>query len=211
MIASKDSVCEAYFKQQAEQLNTLKLNSKIKIKNAYTIEESETESVYPLLEYVKGNHVTSEKAEITSFFIKDRVGDFINALEINQEYTFHIIVRCYEIIENGNVGIRFENKKGVAVYGTNTFLTGNESKVEMRAGKTLEIVFRATIPELLADEYLITIAITDGIQEKFEVVTWLNNIAKINILNESKNDVIVNMNSSINIIEYRTQDVRYSK
>ncbi len=205
---NKAEVCEQYFANQIQKQNS---NISEKICNQKfdkIIEKQGTSNIFPKIQSTNGNDIFSEKLQLVSFYIKDELGNKVNALEVDKNYSFHLISKNLTDIENAIFGVRLETIKGIKVYGANTFLSGAERTVALKKDTYTEVIFFVKLPKIIRGEYLITIAIIEGSQKEHKVLTWLNSISSVHIVNNGICDTLFEMDCKIEEIIYSEKNVQ---
>ncbi len=145
------------------------------------------------------------QAEIVSFFIKDNSNGITSALEVEKEYTFHIVANFRADIENVIFGFILENLKGIQILGLNSFICG-KIKCSANAGVLYEAVFKLLMPKIQKGEYLISPAVASGTQKEHVMLCWYHNLQKVRIENEGYNISLIELDSKVEIIKRGVQE-----
>lgn len=70
------------------------------------------------------------------------------------------------------IGFKVKNRLGLGVFGDNTDLSFRDNPVPTPAGKLCVATFDFTMPRLPSGEYMLDVAISDGVQENNRMLNW---------------------------------------
>lgn len=212
-IGEANAVCERYMSAQIERNNeqNAKILSEMTLNDSNEeIEKNNLKVSFPKININKSEAITETgKAEILSFYIKNKKGEITKLIKAENEYTFGIVAKFNEQLQQVLFGFELENLKGVRVFGINNFM---ENKVigHIDTDKIYEVSFTLKIPKLCKGEYLVTVAVATGTQENHIVHLRLHNYETIYVENEGYNIALIELDANTKIREYVSENVSIS-
>ena len=199
MFGDKDKVCEAYFSDQIKARNLLSEQANVDNKNKIMISKVfNREITFPNI-IIKNRMVQSEKVEIKSIFIKDDNNNMVNYLKGGEVYSAHIVAEFFEAMNN----------KGIQILSINSFISNNESTVNIETEGIIEAEFKFKLPIIQKGEYLISPAVAQGKQSEHIMLTWLQNASSIVIDNDGYNLSLIEIENKTEIREYERKNVEF--
>ncbi|MDU1006483.1 ABC transporter ATP-binding protein [Clostridium butyricum] len=209
MFGDKDKVCEAYFSDQIKARNLLSEQANVDNKNKIMISKVfNREITFPNI-IIKNRMVQSEKVEIKSIFIKDENNNMVNYLKGGEVYSAHIVAEFFEAMNNIIFGFIVENNKGIQILSINSFISNNESTVNIETEGIIEAEFKFKLPIIQKGEYLISPAVAQGKQSEHIMLTWLQNASSIVIDNDGYNLSLIEIENKTEIREYERKNVEF--
>lgn len=204
-------VCEAYLSMQIEENNRQKqkLVDQIQNENAIDAAKQTDKALFRRLNLSKENQVSSSgKAEIISFFIRDKEGNDVNVLGVEKEYTFGVVAKFHEDIKNALFGFELENTKGAKLFSINNFLSDRVLE-EAKKDSIYEASFSIVLPRLCAGEYLVSPSLASGNQNNHVVHMRLHNYMLITIDNEGYNLSLIDLDTKTDLKEYMEEQIEF--
>ncbi|OYP07755.1 hypothetical protein CG709_09695, partial [Lachnotalea glycerini] len=136
----------------------------------------------------------TKQGEILSFYIKNEKGQEVMVLPTEQSYTFGMLVKFNENIDNVLFGFEMENVRGVKLFSVNNFLT-NEVLQNVKVGELYEVSFELRLPRICTGEYLVSPSLAAGSQDSHVVLERIHNYLKITIDNDGYNLSIIDLDT----------------
>ena len=197
-------VCEAYLSMQIEENNRRKaeLVDKLVVDNVAEGEIVKNRVYFPRINRDRSANITSTgKAEILSFYINNEKSENVTVLKTKNTYTFGIVVKFHEEIENALFGFEMENTKGTKLFSVNNFLSDCVLKNAV-PGLIYEVQFEIELPRICTGEYLISPCVAAGNQDNHVVHERLHNFMLITVDNDGYNLSILELETATKIIEH---------
>lgn len=202
-------VCEAYLRMQIEENNRKKADivNHLVLDNFGNSTAATEKCVFKKIKTDSvANVTTTGKAEMLSFYIKNKEEQDVSVLKPLEKYTFGIVTRFTEAVDNVLFGFELENTKGTKLFSINNFL---EDKVLKKAvpGKIYEARFQLELPKICAGEYLISPCVASGSQNNHLVHVRLHNYMMITVDNEGYNLSIIDLDTDVEMVEHKEEEV----
>lgn len=154
----------------------------------------------------KSSLLESDKVKIESVFITDERQGIVQHIEVERQYSFHVVVNLREDMDELIVGVVAENNKGIPLYDFNNYI--NSGKViKARKGQYIEVIFQFTLPRIMKGEYLISAAVAQGTQDEHIMLTWLHGVAHIEVLNPGYNSSYIEIPAIVMHNVYNAESV----
>ncbi len=202
-----DKVCDLYMDMKRKDMNALCTESSCN-DIQYLIGNDKNNSVRFPKVTCKESGIQSEQLQIQSVFITDSNGNTVNVLEVDNDYSFHVVLNLKENMDELIVGIVVENNKGIPLYDINNYI--NSGKViRGKQGQIIEVEFDFKLPRLMRGNYLISAAVAKGTQEKHIMLTWLHGVQNLEIVNHGYNSSYIEIPSTINYNLYESEKVEF--
>lgn len=201
----KQTVCSMYINKKIEEMNTNNINY---TKDSYTIQnlDIQNKKIYQKLNF-NGESIKNKDVEILSFYILDENENKTNELEVLSKYKVTIVSKFNKEKENIIFGYSLESNKGIPVIGMNTFINNQEKTFNIEGNQIIECSFEFILPKIMKGEYLISPAIAQGNQDNHKILTWLHNCEKITIINDGYNISMIHLDSEIDIVALKEEQV----
>lgn len=203
-------ICERYMSAQIDRTNIE--NQKILAQMKAEGNENVTGKYYEKHSFTRLNienaaAITSNgTAEILSFYVKDSKGNETRLVKTCEEYTYGVVAKFHEKAEHVIFGFELENTKGIRLFGINNFMQ-NKYIGSVVPGKIYEVTFRLTLPKVHKGEYLVTPAVSAGVQENHVVLERIHNCQTIVIDNDGFNIAMLELDAVTEILEYEEENV----
>ncbi len=208
----KTDVCEKYLSFQLE-LNNSENEQTIDLYDSEKHDSYQTISsnvVFPDNAKASDKDIVSEKIKILSFFIKDNKGNITKNIITQNKYSFHIVAQSFEDLKNVIYGFTMEDRKGIPIFTTNTFIESESKVLDNLKDNIYEVRFEIDFPKIHSGEYLISPAIAVGTQDVHKILTWLHNKEMITIENNGYNLAMLELTTEISINLYDKEKVTFA-
>ena len=205
MFADSETVCDMYMDMKRKDMNEMRaetVHSGSRYLTANIVGDTVT---FPRITW-KNSGIQSDKVDILSFFVLDDAQNFVNSLEVDQNYSFHVVVRLNEDLKELIVGLVVENNKGIPLYDLNNYI--NSGKVICgKKNETIEVIFWIKLPRIMKGEYLVSTAVAQGTQEEHVMLTWLHGVQTLEIINMGYNSSYIELPAEVHYNKYKSDQV----
>ena len=157
--------------------------------------------VFPRIHW-KNSAIESDKIQIVSFFLTDHHQQTVNYMQVDNNYSFHVVVRLMEDMEELILGVVMENNKGIPLYDFNNYI--NSGKViRGKRNQYIEVIFGFKLPRIMKGTYLAAAAVAQGTQEEHVMLSWLHGVQQIEVINPGYNSSYIEIlaDTTCNIYE----------
>ena len=202
------SICDMYMDEKRK--NNVYVSGHIKDekkKGDMFVYELDEERKYPVLEHVE-DRFQNDKVAIRSVFFTDEDGEYANTHYVDCRYHAHIVIECFEDMDDIIVGFVVESKKGLPMFDMNNFINRQEV-FSGKAGQVLEIVFDYKLPRVLNGVYLIGASVAQGTQSKHEILTWLHAVRQLEIVNAGYNSSYIEIPGNITVYSNKKENAYF--
>lgn len=134
--------------------------------------------------------------QILSCFINDENQKVVHNLVVDKIYHCHVVVDFKEPINNVIVGISLENAKGLPLMGFNNYVS-SDKVFNVEKPLVMDVTFSFQMPRLIKGEYVISPAVAKGNPYVNEMLSWLNYVAKYNVINNGYNSAIIEVPAEV--------------
>ncbi len=155
---------------------------------------------FPKIQYTNESILNNE-VEILSAFVTDCFGKRVAACEAEKKYVLSIIFKSEIEIQHCIAGFVMETVKGLWVINCNSISSGKEQPFHVNAGSLNRIDFEFEMPKIVNGDYVIGVAVSEGDETNFKVLTWLYGVLYIQITNVGNNDGILHLDADVSIYE----------
>ena len=173
------------------------------IGEGYRIEKFEL-GKYPPITYTNESTL-SEDVEIVSVFILDSEGQIVTECEVNHKYSVNIIFSSKIDIPSCIAGFVLETVKGLWVINTNSIINGQETGFKVTKDTLNRVEFHFIMPSIMNGDYVLGVAVSEGIEESYKVFTWLYHVLYVRIKNTDRSAAVINVPTEIKIFEHATE------
>lgn len=202
----KNKVCTEYHATLLKK-NNLLFRQVINPKKI-DIECGKSEKTFPKIQIKEGD-VLSEELEIKSFFICDKEENITTNLLVNERYGIHVVCKSKKEFKNSIFGITLENSKGIVVAAFNSYVNNAQSSIMLKKNTITDVALDFYLPKIQKGEYLMSVAIAEGIQESHKNITWLYNNLKILVDNPSYNVSLYEFDINFSVVELLENKVTF--
>lgn len=201
MVGDSVEVCNAYSnsileKRAAEYENTAEEPSST---TSYQIGKFDLEN-YPSISYTNES-ILSDAVQIIATFITDKSGNIVTECNVNEDYCVNIIFSSKKEISSCIAGFVLETIKGLWVINTNSIINGKETGFHVSKDKMNRVEFHFTMPSIMNGDYVMGVAISEGSEEAYKVLTWLYHVLYVRINNTARNSAVIDVPTEIKIFE----------
>lgn len=179
-------------------------------RNSFTVEKSDNHGeyvddeqvvdweFYPPIDFAKESKLNDDITIKAAFFL-DEEGDLTTELCAGEKYRFVQVFDSQITIEKCITGFVVETLKGLWVINSNTSISDKKKTFFVNANTRVRTEFDFVMPALLQGEYIVGTAVSAGEIEDFEILTWLYQVLKINIVNNGANSAMIDIVPNIAI------------
>lgn len=202
MFGDSVEVCNAYtnslLSQQVSELKDLENE------NGGIIETLVKED-YPAINW-SSESIIDEEVKIVSCYIEDT--NKKKVLECNplMDYSIVVVFKSKRKIRNCIVGFVLETQKGLWIINSNSKICGEQKTYEISENSINKVEFKIRMPQLISGEYIIGVAVSEGRENQFEVITWLYNVLAVSIVNTGNNSALLDVATEIKISSRKEQE-----
>ena len=136
---------------------------------------------------------------IQSAYFLNVKGDITTELYAGEVYRFIQIFDTKIKIEKCITGFVLETLKGLWMINSNTSISDKQKTFIVDENSRVRSEFEFVMPSLMQGEYLVGTAVSVGEIEDFEVLTWLYQVLKVNIINRGANSAMIDIAPNIAI------------
>lgn len=155
---------------------------------------------FPEIQYTNES-ILNASVKILSAFVTDSNGERVSACHAGETYTLSIIFHSDNEIRNCIAGFVMETIKGLWIINCNSIGCGNKQPFQVCAQSMNRVDFEFEMPQIVNGDYVIGVAISEGNQLNFKVLTWLYGVLYLQITNVGNNDGILRLNADVSIYE----------
>ncbi len=200
-----DKVCDMYMDMKRMGMNEQNLGEVDYAYEHFVSEFADEKVKFPSISY-KGSAILSEKVEIISAFAMDESGKITNSFVVDKHYSFHVVARLKQDLENLIFGVVVENNKGIPLYDFNNYI--NDGRViRGKSGEIVEAVFEFVLPRIMKGSYVLSAAIAQGAQDNHLMLTWLHGVGELEINNTGYNSSYIEIPAKIKQKTYKSEQV----
>lgn len=190
-----DLVCDMYMDMKRQDMNkgNIGINHEFSQYLDGTIQNQYV--TFPKIQW-KNSSIESEKVRIESMFLVDDSQQMVNYMQVENRYSFHVLVQLLEDMDELIIGVVVENNKGIPLYDFNNYI--NSGKVMRgRKGQYIEAVFSFKLPRIMKGTYVVAAAVAQGTQDEHVMLTWLHGVQQIEVINPGYNSSYIEIPASI--------------
>lgn len=201
MVGDSVEVCNAYSNSILERrARDFEKEQPEDIQNtSYHAEKFKMEE-FPPISYTNES-ILNEDVVIRSVFITDADGSMTTECNVNQDYCVNLIFSASRNIQSCIAGFVLETVKGLWVINTNSILNGGQTGFEVQAGGLNRVEFHFRMPSIMNGDYVMGVAVSEGTEESYKVLTWLYHVLYVRVNNTAKNSAVIDVPTDIKIFE----------
>ncbi len=207
MVGDSVEVCNAYsnsiLEKRAEEFEKCKEELQAADPgtdgNAYPINRFEVED-YPTISYTKES-ILCDDVKIISAFLTDAEGKRVTECEPYHKYSVNLIFSSAREISSCIAGFVLETVKGLWVINTNTAINGRETGFRVEKDGMYKVEFHFTMPSVMNGDYVLGVAVSEGTEDSYKVLTWLYHVLYVRINNAARNSAVIDVPTEIRIFE----------
>jgi teichoic acid transport system ATP-binding protein len=155
---------------------------------------------YPNIKYTNDSVVT-EDVQIISCFITNNKGEIRDIFYAGEKCTLSIIFESNRDIKKCIAGFALATNKGMWIINPNTLIVDGKRSFNVKSGTINKVDFSFSMPKLIGGDYIIEVAIADGIMENYETLAWLYNVLNIKIINEGYHYALLDVDAKVKIYQ----------
>lgn len=209
MLGESVEVCNAYANSLLEKRAKEYLNTKDEIVGAtetgYSVEKDFELEDYPAISYTNES-ILNDDVQIISCFMEDCNGQKITECDVNQEYKVILIFKNRVEINPCIVGFVLETVKGLWIINSNSIINGNMSGFKVAANSINKVEFRFVMPPIMNGDYVLGVAVSEGNEVSYQVLTWLYHVLYVRINNDAKNSAVIDVKTNIKVYSKKEQE-----
>ena len=153
---------------------------------------------YPAISYTNES-ILDDEVKIISTFITNKANEIVTECEVNQEYCINIIFSSKRKINSCIAGFVLETLKGLWVINTNSIINGKETGFSVKSDSLNRVEFHFTMPAIMNGDYVLGVAVSEGTEESYKVLTWLYHVLYVRINSKSRNSAVIDVPTDIQI------------
>lgn len=201
MVGDSVEVCNAYSNSILEKrAQDFEKNHAEEVQDTnYHVAKFDLET-YPSISY-NNESILHENVKIVSVFMTDADGKMTTECNVNQDYCVNIIFSSAIDIQSCIAGFVLETIKGLWVINTNSIINGEETGFEVQADSMNRIEFHFKMPSIMNGDYVMGVAISEGSEDSYKVLTWLYHVLYVRINNTARNSAVIDVPTDIKIFE----------
>lgn len=190
-----DLVCDMYMDMKRQDMNQGNIGISHESSQYLNGTFQDLHVTFPKIHW-KNSSIESEKVRIESMFLVDGSQQVVNYMQVENSYSFHVVVRLLEDMDELIIGVVVENNKGIPLYDFNNYI--NSGKVMRgKKGQYIEAVFSFKLPRIMKGVYLAAAAVAQGTQEEHIMLTWLHGVQQIEVINPGYNSSYIEIPARI--------------
>lgn len=155
-------------------------------------------SLCPHIDYARESKLNDDVTIQSAYFLNVK-GDITTELYAGEVYRFIQIFDTKIKIEKCITGFVLETLKGLWMINSNTSISDKQKTFIVDENSRVRSEFEFVMPSLMQGEYLVGTAVSVGEIEDFEVLTWLYQVLKVNIINRGANSAMIDIAPNIAI------------
>lgn len=192
---SSDRVCDMYMDMKRQNMN--QENAGINHESSQYLNGTfpDKHITFPKIQW-KNSSIESDRVRIESMFLVDSDQQVVNYMQVENSYSFHVVVRLLEDMDELIIGVVVENNKGIPLYDFNNYI--NSGKVMRgKKGQYIEAIFSFKLPRIMKGVYLVAAAVAQGTQKEHVMLTWLHGVQQIEVVNPGYNSSYIEIPAGI--------------
>ena len=203
MVGDSVEVCNAYsnsiLEKRAQEFEQHKDDVAISVGNNYQIEKFDLEECPPIS--YTNESILNDDVKIISTFILDGNGERVTECEPYQNYSVNMIFTSSRDISSCIAGFVLETIKGLWVINTNSVINGKETGFEVKKDCMCRVEFHFTMPSIMNGDYVLGVAVSEGTEDSYKVLTWLYHVLYVRINNTARNSAVIDVPTEIKVFE----------
>ena len=164
-------------------------------------------AVFPKVQW-KNSAIESDKVQIVSFFLADSQQHAVNYMQVDNNYSFHVVAKLMEDMDGLILGVVMENNKGIPLYDFNNYINAGKV-ISGKKNQYIEVIFSFKLPRVMKGTYLAAAAVAQGTQEEHIMLSWLHGVQQIEVINPGYNSSYIEIpaKTTCNIYEADNVDI----
>lgn len=193
---SSDKVCDLYMDEKRIHMN--EQITKLECKEEIILKEREENIRHIPAIKAKECRLSCDYFEICSCYFLNKKGEFVQHIEVDEEYETHVIIQMKQNLSDMIVGFVLENNKGLPLYDINNYIN-QQQVVSGEKGELLDVIYQYRLPRIMKGTYIVSTAIAQGTQKTHRMLTWLHGVEEIEVINNGYNSSYIEIPSKITV------------
>lgn len=202
-----DKVCDMYMDMKRQDMNKSCIAMQHTAIQYITLGHVKEEVIFPKSTSTD-SLIQSTKVKIESVFLIDSNNKLTNTIQVERDYSFHVVVTACEDVSELIVGVVVENNKGIPLYDINNYISTGKV-VQCKKGNILEAIFHFHLPRIMKGTYLVSAAVAQGTQDEHEMLTWLHGVMTLEVVNPGYNSSYIEIPSDISFQIHEGSNVKF--
>ena len=160
---------------------------------------------FPPISYARES-ILSDTVKILSAFVTDSAGERVASCQAGERYLLSIIFHSSIEINNCIAGFVLETVKGLWIINCNSLESGNNRPFHVNSSSLNRVDFEFVMPRIVNGDYVIGVAVSEGDEANFKILTWLYGVLYIQITNVGNNDGILRLNADVSVYEHEDEN-----
>lgn len=166
----------------------------------YQIKPLQMAADYPAIQFTNES-ILSDDVEIISNYVTNESGEIVSECDVNRKYCVHLLFKSKRKINACIAGFVLETIKGLWVINTNSMINGKSTGFSVEENSLNHIEFHFVMPSIMNGDYVMGVAVSEGLEEQYRVLTWLYHTLFIRINNTAKNAAVIDVPTEIKVFE----------
>ena len=201
-----DLICDMYMDEKRQQMNQQSTTVSYADSQHLVGNQIDRLVTFPSVNS-RNSAIESSKLQIQSVFVMDKDNRQVTCLEVEHSYSFHVVARLFEDMDDLIFGVVAENNKGIPLYDFNNFINADKV-IRGLADQTIEVIFSFTLPRVMRGSYLISAAVAQGTQTNHVMLTWLHGVMQLEIINPGYNSSYIEIPAKVQHNIYPCKNVK---
>lgn len=154
----------------------------------------------PTIQYTNES-ILCDDVVIKSVYVTDCNGNITNHVNQEEKCTVSVILESNITLETGIVGFILATIKGVPIINQNSIISDVKNHIKIEAGKSYKVDFSFVMPALLPDNYIMEVAVADGVITNYKTYTWLYNVMSLTVEGRKEQYSLIYADTSILVQE----------
>lgn len=201
MVGDSVEVCNAYsnsiLEKRAKAFEELNKQDALDNNNAYKVKKFELEN-YPAISYTNES-ILNEDVKIISTFITNEENEIVTECDVNKDYCVNMLFTSKRKLSSCIAGFVLETTKGLWIINTNSIINGKETGFEINGNSLNRVEFHFTMPSIMSGDYVLGVAVSEGTEETYKVLTWLYHVLYVRVNGKTRNSAVIDVPTDIKI------------
>jgi len=181
LLASKNDIYSVTVQKQADE---------------FYEEKQIDELILPPIQYTNDS-IVSDEVEIKSCYLLNKERQITNIFKQGEQCSVCVVIESKIPLEKGIVGFSIATIKGVWVINENSLISGKKKHLIFEANKKYIVEFSFCLPALMQGDYVLEVAVNDGVMNNYKTYTWLYNVLRMTIECEGEQYALLKCDTDI--------------
>lgn len=154
--------------------------------------------IFPPISYTNES-ILSDNIEIKGCIICGEDGRPTNHIKQNEKCKISVLIESRIELRQGILGFILSTPKGVPIINQNSIICDNKNHIHFEKDKTYIIDFDFQMPAIMRGDYLLEVAIANGVITNYETHTWLYNVMSVYIDGKDEQYALVDVDTSVKV------------